>query len=271
MTKRPTPPAWFDDAVEIDRYLEGELDPATRSARDADVAAGRVPAAHIERRRTELGALAAAGARWRAEGLPQLPAGLEDRVLAALERDRRPVPMRWVAAAAAVLIVGLGIGVFGSRGEQAEAMPPEIIKAVDEARLGPTTPRGCDADDQAGPNLFPPVQDGSLSVWRCSEDGGGTVAKLYRPEDLPSIGYAAVAAEGVDRGPDLGRTDLDDMVVFDLVYGRRRHYLAVRKEWLAQVEADDPGRSSCRACHNLSRQGEENPHNIVQRSWRLGG
>ena len=118
---------------------------------------------------------------------------------------------------------------------------------------------------------FPPVKDGSLQVWRCREDGQGTVAKLYRPEDLPSIGYAAVAEEGVERGPDIGRTDLRDLVVFDLAYGRRRHYLAVSKSWLREADARTPGRASCRACHNRSREGQPNPHNIVQRSWRLGG
>jgi hypothetical protein len=270
MTQSPTPPAWFDDPLEIDRYLDGELDPATQAARDADVAAGRAPASILERRR-EFAALAAAGARWRAELPAAVPAGLESRVRFALQRDRRTAPRRWFVAAAAVLLVALGIGLFSSHGERAEAMPPEVIKAVDAARTSPSGPRDCDADGEAGPNLFPPVQDGSLSVWRCREDGRGTVAKLYRPEELPSLGYAAVAAEGVDRGPDLGRTDIGDMVVYDLVYGRRAHYLAVSKAWLQQVEARHPGRASCRACHNRSREGQKNPHNIVERSWRLGG
>ncbi len=97
--------------------------------------------------------------------------------------------------------------------------------------------------------------------------------RCERGEQNPgaAIGYAAVAAEGVERGPDIGMTELGDMVVYDLIYGRRRHYLAVSTKWLRAVDARHPGRASCRACHNRSREGQPNPHNIVQRSWRLGG
>ncbi|MDJ0523618.1 MAG: hypothetical protein QNJ90_16225 [Planctomycetota bacterium] len=267
MTTSPTPTAWFDDPAEVDRYLEGELDPDTQEARDADVAAGRMDVDRLERRRRELEGLAAAGARHRATLGHALPEGLESRVRFALRRDRTRAPRRWIAAAAAIVLVAVGLGVLGDRGEQAEAMPPEVIEAIAAARMSPSAPRGCDDTEHLG--RLPIVQDGHLNVWRCEEEGKRTVAKLYRPEDLPAIGYAAIAAEGVERGPDLGRTDLEDMVVFDLVYGNRRHYFAVGRAWLDYVETIHPGRASCRACHNTSRVGEKNPHNIVQRSWRL--
>ena len=100
-------------------------------------------------------------------------------------------------------------------------------------------------------------------------DGKGTVAKLYRLEEAPSIGYAAIPEPGAGSGPTIGRTDLGDVVVFDLVYGAKRHYLAVGKGFLDHHRKLTPGRESCRACHNQSRKGQKNPHNIVERSWRL--
>lgn len=276
MSDHSTPTAWYDDPLEVDRYLEGQLDDpleeATLAARRADVERDAALARRLEQRSRFLDGLSAAGARWR-DGL-EVPAGLESRVRFALRRDGAPVraasPWRWAAAVAAVLVATLGMSFLGDRGDEAAAMPPEVIQAVDAARTQTGSAGGCDVDAASGPMQFPPVKDGSLRIWRCSEDGGRTVAKLYRPEDLPSIGYAAVADESVERGPDLGQTDLGDMVVYDIAYGRRRHYLAVTKVWLREMEHRHPGRASCRACHNRSREGQPNPHNIVQRSWRPG-
>jgi hypothetical protein len=147
-------------------------------------------------------------------------------------------------------------------------MPPDVIRAVEAARSEVPGPRTC-ADDESNPRYFPPVRDGALKILHCVHDDNRTVAKLYRPEDLPSVGYVAVAQDGAGAGPDIGMTDLGDMVVFDLAYGRKRHYLAVSSEWLEAQRLLTPGRASCVACHNRSRRGLANPHNIVQRSWIL--
>lgn len=264
---------WHQEPLEIDRYIEGEVTAAERSERDSDVAQDAALAARLQGRRAFLTGLAAAGRGWRTEAHQQVPPGLESRVRFALRRaegDRRKT-WRWVTAAAAVLIVTVALSLRDGGDEGARAMPLEVIKAADAARQDRAGPRSCNAPVEKGPMQFPPVKDGTLRVWRCNQDAQGTVAKLYRPEDLPTIGYAAVAAEGVERGPDLGMTDLGDMVVYDLVYGRRRHYLAVSKTFLDAQRKLRPGRESCRACHNRSREGKPNPHNIVQRSWQLGG
>jgi len=262
-------PAWFEDPLEVDRYLDGACEAAEAASRRDDLAARPEIARRLAARRAFLEGLTAAGARWRTEARTRMAPDLESRVRFALRRE--PASRRWLVAAAAVLVAAFGLSFLGGDADDAAAMPPEVIQAVDAARTTADGPRGCAVREDTGPMQFPPVKDGALRVWRCREDGDRTVAKLYRPEELPSIGYAAVATEGVDRGPDLGQTDLGDMVVYDLVYGRRAHYLAVSKAWLEEVERESPGRSSCRACHNLSREGRPNPHNIVQRSWRLGG
>jgi len=274
-------PLWFDDPVEVDRYLEGEAGrasdafrgPVEQGTRRADVAARPELAARLEVRERFLAGLAAAGQAYRAELSARTPPLLGRRVRAALVRSeaRRRRLWRYATAAAAVLIAAIGLSLRNDTRHDARAMPLQVIQAADVARHAQAGPRGCEVPAETGPMQFPPVRDGSLRVWRCREDAQSTVAQLYRPEDLPSIGYAAVAAEGVDRGPDLGRTDLGDIVVFDLAYGRRRHYLAVAKTFLDAQRKRTPGRESCRACHNLSRVGKPNPHNIVQRSWRPGG
>ena len=181
-----------------------------------------------------------------------------------------PRLLQWAVATAAVLLIGLVTGLFidGDDG-QAEAMPPAVIEAAEAARSADPGPRGCNHDDGQSPLRFPPVRDG-LRIWACADRHGGTVAKLYRPEELPSVGYAAMPAPGVAPGPTVGRTDLGDTVVFDITYGRESHYIAVRKQWLERQRQLTPGRESCRACHHLSRVGKENPHKIIERSWKLG-
>jgi hypothetical protein len=150
-------------------------------------------------------------------------------------------------------------------------MPPEVLKAAEAAQMAPGTSGPCADTGETSPVHFPPVKDGSLRIMRCVQEDGGTVARLYRPEDLPSVGYVAVAAPGVPEGPEIGMTDVGDYVVYDLAYGSSQHYLAVSKSFLARERARTPGRESCRACHNRSREGKDNPHNIVARSWRAGG
>lgn len=273
MTMHTDDTRWTLDPAEIDRTLEGQVDPATADVRRAQIAADPELAARLAARRTFLEGLAAAGRAWRSALPERVPAGVALRMTASLARGRRPRARvrRWMAAAA-LLVVGVGAAlVFGLGGSDVQAMPPSVIRAAEAARAAGEGPRGCDAPQASSPLAFPPVRDGTLLVYACIQRGDETIAKLYRPEELPSVGYAAVAAPGVTPGPTIGRTDLGDQVVFDLAYGRKVHYLAVNAAWLAQQRIRTPGRESCRACHHLSRIDQPNPHTIVQRSWRLGG
>ena len=273
MSTHPANTEWTRDPAEIDRTLEGQLEAEAAADRVAQVAADPDLAARLAARRAFLQGLAAAGAAWRADAARQMPPGLELRVRATLARGRRvrPAAARWMAAAA-LLVAAVGASfLFGLGGRNVDAMPPTLMRAAEAARAAGEGPRGCDAPQETSPLAFPPVRDGNLLVYACVERDGETVAKLYRPEELPSVGYAAVAAPGVKPGPTIGRTDLGDQVVFDIAYGRKVHYLAVNASWLAEQRLRTPGRESCRACHNVSRVGQANPHTIVQRSWRLGG
>lgn len=272
MTDRPhaPEPPWHHVPAEIDRMIEGELPAAERAAREADVAADPALAARVAARQRFLGGLAAAGGAYRAGLATAVPDLLEGRVRDALAAPHAPAPrtLRWALATAAVLLIGLGVGLLQDDGEDdAMAMPPAVLEAAEAAREGEPGPRGC-KEDERGPLRFPPVRDG-LRIWACAERHGGVVAKLHRPEELPSIGYAAMPADGVAEGPTVGRTDLGDTVVFDIRYGKEAHYLAVRKAWLVRQRQLTPGRESCRACHHRSRVGQPNPHRIIERSWKL--
>ena len=290
--KPPTDrPRWHDDPVEIDRTLEGEslefladesptdgpsefltegrMEPRVRAERLAEAEANPALAARLAARRRFLAGLSDAGSHYRAGLATAAPVGLEGRVRSSLASPRRSI-LRWAVAAAAVLLLGLGVSLFSERrGSHAEAMPNAVIHAAEAARSAATGPRGCDTPQAGSPLRFPPVRNGSLQIWACVEKDGSTIAKLQRPEELPAVGYAAVPAPGVEPGPTVGRTDLGDTVVFDIAYGRKVHYLAVRKPWLERQRMLTPGRQSCRACHHLSRRGQTNPHRIIDRSWRL--
>lgn len=262
---------WSDDPAEVDRTLEGQLPDDLQAARRAEIAGEPALRDRMARREEFLAALAFAGESWRASLPGQVPGGLEARVRKALLVGAPTTNhmLRWATVAAALLVITLGASFWFDGGSQAEAMPPEVLKAIDAARSSAEGPRTCTDEGETSPKRFPPVRDGALKVWRCVHDERGTVAKLYRPEDLPSIGYVAVAEHGAGRGPDIGMTDLGDMVVFDVAYGSQRHYLAVRGAWFEHQERVTPGRASCVACHNRSRDGKANPHSIVKRSWEL--
>ncbi len=262
---------WSQDAVELDRTLEGELPLDELAVRRAEIAAEADVRVRCEQREEFLSTLRFAGEAWRHELPSRVPQGLEARVRQALLTAPNPrYGLRWATAAAAALVIALGASLFLTpSGGDAVAMPPEVVKAAEAARSSADGPRTCSDEGSTSPKHFPPVRDGALRIWRCVGDRQGTVAKLYRPEDLPSIGYAAVAEYGAGHGPDIGMTDLGDMIVFDVAYGNQRHYLAVSKEWYEQQERRTPDRASCTACHNRSKDGRPNPHNIVKRSWEL--
>lgn len=263
--------AWQDDPAEFDRTIEGELPATDLARRQAEIEVDSALAAAVAARQRFLAGLSAVGARQRAEHALRVPSTLEPRVRDALAGRTSTAPslLRWAVAAAAVLLLGVGASFFiDGDGQDAIAMPPAVIEAAQAARSPDPGPRGCEESEAGSPLRFPPVKDG-LRIWACAERNGGTVAKLYRPEELPSVGYAAMPAPGVAPGPTVGRTDLGDTVVFDITYGREAHYIAVRKSWLERQRTLTPGRESCRACHHLSRVGKVNPHKIIERSWQL--
>ncbi|MDA1195879.1 MAG: hypothetical protein O2894_11935, partial [Planctomycetota bacterium] len=211
------------------------------------------------------------GASYRAGLAARVPGDVRARVHTALAAGSGRL-IRIATVAAAVLLLGVGVAFFagGDSARHALAMPAAVIEAAEASRSPDPGPRGCLSENEGSPLAFPPVRDGALRIWACVERNGKTVAKLSRPEELPSVGYAAVPARGVEPGPTIGRTDLGDTVVYDIGYGSRMHYLAVKKVWLERQRQLTPGRESCRACHNLSRVGFENPHRIVERTWKLG-
>ena len=257
---------WFQDPLALDRYLDGEAGPAE----DRDSPRGGTPL--VEARRAYLGALREAGARYRADLRNRMPGDLEMRVRARLA-DRPPsARYRWLVAAAAVALLSLGAALWSRGGDEVEAMPPQILTAAELARMSEEAqalaPGGCNDASLSGPMHFPPIEEGGLQIVRCSHDGTEMKAHLSRPEDLPLVGYVAVPDSGVQTGPTIGMTDLGDLVVFDLAYGKQHHYLAVGRAFLDRERERAPGRESCRACHNRSREGQDNPHRIVARSWR---
>ena len=83
-------------------------------------------------------------------------------------------------------------------------------------------------------------------------------ARLVRPETLPVVGIVAVPDPDGPRGADIGKTDLGDVLVYDVAYGRTRYYLGVPKR-----EAIRKG--DCRMCHHADRLDGRNPHRIVLR------
>jgi hypothetical protein len=270
MNAAPTP-HWSLDPVELDRTLDGELQAEDAARRQAEVDADEALRARVEPRRRFLASLRDAGAAYRAHAADATPAHLEGRVRLALRADRARIASRgrWMRAAAAMLVVGLGTLLLWPRGPGAEAMPLEVLTAAEAARSDQGEPAGCLDQSALSPRNFPPVKEGALQVVRCVREDERMVAQLRRPEDLPSVGYVAVAERGAGEGPDIGMTDLGDMVVFDIAYASRHHYLAVSKQFLERLRERAPGRESCAACHNRSRDGQKNPHNIVKRSWRL--
>lgn len=180
-------------------------------------------------------------------------------------------------AVAALLFVAVGAtALFGlpTGGDEdvAYAVPLAALDAADIARNVPygldlERVRSCTGSAGRPIYAFPPVRDNVFVVERCAVDSQGPTAKatgervrgrLVRPEDLPVVGLVAVPDDDTRRGADIGKTDLGDIVVYDVSYGRTRYYLGVSKREV--VEKGD-----CRVCHHADRVQGSNPHRIVLR------
>ncbi len=276
---------WHTDPLEIDRTIEGELPAELAASRQAEIAADPELRERVGRRARFLEALSREGRAYRA-GLPSaMPLGLGARVRASLEaasdvadpsaqgglHQTRPTPAAsrwslWRLTAAAVLLLGLGTRLLDGQGTgTANAIPRAVLDAADLLQRDGVSEEemaGC-AAEVSSPYNFPPVRDGELEVASCvgaKKGQPGTRARLYRPEDLPVVGFVAVPEEGTRRSPVIGKTDLGAVIVYDVLYGDSRAYLAVRRDFVV-------ARGDCAACHDRSRDGQKNPHYIELRRW----
>ena len=270
---------WHADPLEIDRTLEGELPEQVAATRRAEIEADPALRARLDRRAGFLDALAGEGAAYRAGVRAEMPTGLEARVRESLTStvgsgeptapSAAAAASRWSLwrlTAAAVLLLGLGTFVLDGPGPQnANAIPRPVLDAADLLQhdgISEGDVAGC-AVDSGSPYDFPPVRDGELEVATCVEGKAGspgTRARLYRPEDLPVVGFIAVPEEGTRRSTRIGKTDLGGVIVYDVLYGDSRAYLAVRRDFVVE-------RGDCAACHDRSRDGQKNPHYIELRRW----
>ncbi len=256
---------WHDDPLEVDRYLDGECTDDERAARAADLDRDAALRQRVDARRAFLDALSAHGEARRASLRARMPAGLPDRVTSALRRPRVPW-MRYAAAAVLVLGVGVALSTFAT--DDVEAIPPAVLDAARIAEDGFDAREweelGC-VEGETNPYTFPPVRLGELSVGGCrmpGSDDGKTAARLEIDlGETTSVGYVAVPEKGTRQSADVGKTVLGDVVVYDILYGRTRYYLAVRADVVKE-------RGDCAACHNKSREGQKNPHRIELRAWR---
>ena len=273
-----TPAPWFEDAREIDRHLDGEGDPGERARREADVAARPGLSARLARRRAFLEALRSG--RWAPAGSSVADLRrLEERVRSALHADaggrsaapgaRSPVRRRSALVAVAAVLAGLGAWFLAGRGtEQSNAWA--VSMAVKVLDWQPSAFGTCAQDAHAGDVYgFPLVREGEMQVRGCASEpprAGASVAQLWRPEELPVVGYVAVPASGEKVRGEIGITEVESgrVVVFDMVDGNRRVYLAVDAVAL-KVKHASGERWKCAACHGPARQAQDNPHRIVLR------
>ncbi|MGE0190964.1 MAG: hypothetical protein AB7T63_02880 [Planctomycetota bacterium] len=262
-------PSPREEALQLDRYLDGEMPAAEAAAFEADLRRDTGRAAATARRRAFLEGLQQAGAAWR-QGLPaRTPVELEQRIRARLRAPARPPARRGLVfalrAAAALAVGALGVAIWPSAKSVAEAVPEPALAAVSLASAlaeapDPTTCASA-LDDPHGSLL---VREGGFEVLRCTD---ARAARLRRIADLQIVGWAAEPAAGSPRGPDVGLTVLREHVIFDVRLRGLHEYLAVKRSAFAALHERLGERASCFVCHRHSRDGLENPHRIGQRAW----
>ena len=261
MSEGAAPPT--TDPAELDRFLDGACTPTEADAWTAAIAADPDLAERIATRRAFLGGLQRAGRRVVAAERAAVPPGLEARVRSGLaasgSRQRSTI---WRYAAAAVVVLAIGVAWALHDPEDAVAVPQAVLSAAEIARTSaPAAPSaGCD-DPDTSPHAFPLVRDGELYVATCEpDDSNGTRARLHHVEDGPVVGYVAVPDDVKSRASTVGKTVLGDVIVYDVMFGRSRAYLAVKSDFVAK-------NGECAACHDKTRVGKRNPHLIELRRW----
>lgn len=262
---------WHHDPIEVDRYLDSEGADAERAARAAELEADPEAAARIAARERWLQGLAKAGAPTGAAlNALAMPAGLERRIREALQdaaatpaAHAHRAPRRLLTyAAAAVVLVAVGLITLLSESSTVEAMPPEVLDARAALMDLQDGIGGCRENAITSPHAFPGVRDGALSVSGCEETAEGKLLGRLRGERETTVaGFVARAESGTNPSHRIGKTILGDVVVFDIHYGDATAFIAAKRSVVA-------AHGSCVVCHNRSREGLKNPHDIVLRTWK---
>ena len=198
-----------------------------------------------------------------------MPAHVDARVRLALSgRQASGGWGRWVWAAAATCLLAVGAALGTGSGERAQAMPSAMLRAVDYATLTEIVQGSCASDVERPASESALVRMGNYRIADCGGDAAAPSARLARVEDLPVVGWAATRETEEVAGPNIGMTVLKNFVVFDVARGRSREYLAVARPLYDALERRYPNRASCAVCHNRSRDGAANPHDIRLRAWQ---
>lgn len=259
------------DPLAIDRWLDGEAPPQEVASIEAAVAADAALAARVAARRDFLQQVSRSGKVARARIADSLPAHVDARVrLALAARRRRRIAWPAVAAAATVLIAfGAVLWSSGSEPVEAKVVPMGVLRAIDFAAPsdGPESPGACATSGDFSPLESSVIRMGKYLVSNCDRAPEVASARLVRPEELPVVGWAATRETKDVRGPDIGMTVLTNYVIFDVARGRKREYLAVARKHYDELSRKTPDRASCIVCHNRSREGQDNPHEIRARAW----
>lgn len=267
---------WTHDPLERARWLDGEGTPQERAEREAHL--GRDP---LARARIDVDAAFLRTVRRAREALPAPSELFEARLRRDLAIDRgdvgrgstgagvrRPRSLRAVLTIAATVLAAGGLWL-------AAGFLPTVIASDQDAVLAARTFRaaelgqglsgiegaGCE-EGTTSPHRFPPVSAGELSLEGCSTPMEGRSVSVLRPssEGGAPRGLVAVPWDGKSVASDIGWTRVGEIVVFDVICGRAKYYVASRWDVVA-------GTPSCAVCHGPARADTptRNPHRIFER------
>ena len=276
--QRPHAPMsnWTHDPLERARFLDGECPADEAAARARDLLTDPEARARLERHR----ALLAAIAKGR-DARPSPSDLLAPRVRGALATDRAkgfpstgagdslPRVGRSIAIASAAAAVLAAVFVFARGGETpvTAASDRGVYLAAQAFRDGlganaTSRPGGTCEEGVASPHRFPLVENGELSLSKCTSARGDESVSLVERTGDPKgrRGLVVVPWDGKSSATDVGFTFVGDVVVFDVRYGRAKYYLAARADSVV-------GTTSCAVCHGPERAKNEtrNPHKIFER------
>lgn len=262
---------WTHDPLERARWLDGEGAPAERAERAACLA--RDP---LARARIDADAAFLAAVRRAREALPAPSALFEARLRRDLAIDRgervagirRPRSLRSIAAVAATVLAAAGLWIAAgglptsTAGDQDAVLAAQTFRAAELGQgISGIAGSGCE-EGRTSPHRFPPVTAGELSLEGCSTPIAGRSVSVLRPTDEGAAprGLVTVPWDGKSVASDIGWTRVGDIVVFDVICGRAKYYVASRYEAVA-------GTTSCAVCHGPARAGTptRNPHRIFER------
>lgn len=262
---------WTRDPLERARWLDGECPAAEREERAALLA--RDP---LAKARVDDDAAFLATVRLARQALPEPTELFEARLRRDLAIDRgaavpgvrRPRSLRaWASIAATVLAAG-GLWLAAGRLPTSSASDQDVVLAAQTFRaaelgqgISGIEGGGCE-EGTTSPHRFPPVTAGQLNLEGCSTPVEGRSVSVLRPAEESGAprGLVAVPWDGKSVASDIGWTRLGEIVVFDVICGRAKYYVASRWDAVA-------GTASCAVCHGPSRAETpaRNPHRIFER------